>query len=506
MLFHKLYLPDGQVIGSGSEDPWAIISVTLLQSVNDGAQLKLGSVCAAMATVELFAPVDAPAPALGSWVRLECGQTGVGTFLVSEATRPSPGRMKLTLYDAVTCLDKDLTGWLANFDGFPCKLSEFAETVCQRCGVALETKTLPNGDLTVEAFTAGSVTGRKLVGWCAELAGCFCHATPEGSLRFGRYAPSGVTLAPEGERFYYLDSLSISQQPVEQVAGVQLRSVDSDTPLPEFDDTNTYLIEGNPLVKSVGDWLAVTAQGIPGGYFVGTVTVPGELPIQAGQTVDILVSGQVKTMPVMEKLVKNGRQTLSCLGTTRRDSPQALSIQTTARKLAQQLSLIRQLWDTQTQQDLFNKLTNNGQAQGVFLQDGQLYINASYLASGIIDAAMVKVINLIAERLSSVQGDSLLQIDGANLQLYSDGKLTVQLDNRYTGSPILYIQSYDGGVLKDIAELTGHHFRLGGTGPAGPLYLDIHEGKARLDLDGGTPRTLSWTYDSALEKYVLTGS
>lgn len=43
--------------------------------------------------------------------------------------------------------------------------------------------------------------------------------------------------------------------------------------------------------------------------------------------------------------------------------------------------------DAQTQLDIFNKLTNNGTAQGVFIKDGQLFINASYLATGIITSA-----------------------------------------------------------------------------------------------------------------------
>lgn len=38
----------------------------------------------------------------------------------------------------------------------------------------------------------------------------------------------------------------------------------------------------------------------------------------------------------------------------------------------------------QTQLDIFNKLTNNGQLQGLFMQDGKLYINATYLSTGRI--------------------------------------------------------------------------------------------------------------------------
>lgn len=40
--------------------------------------------------------------------------------------------------------------------------------------------------------------------------------------------------------------------------------------------------------------------------------------------------------------------------------------------------------DGQTQEDIFNKLTNNGQLQGLYMQDGKLYLNATYIATGTI--------------------------------------------------------------------------------------------------------------------------
>ena len=43
--------------------------------------------------------------------------------------------------------------------------------------------------------------------------------------------------------------------------------------------------------------------------------------------------------------------------------------------------------NSQTQEDVFNKLTNNGTAQGIYYRNGQLYINASYLAAGILKTA-----------------------------------------------------------------------------------------------------------------------
>lgn len=46
--------------------------------------------------------------------------------------------------------------------------------------------------------------------------------------------------------------------------------------------------------------------------------------------------------------------------------------------------------NAQTQQSIFNKLTNNGQTQGIYLSDGKLYINGSYIKTGSIDAQYIK--------------------------------------------------------------------------------------------------------------------
>lgn len=45
---------------------------------------------------------------------------------------------------------------------------------------------------------------------------------------------------------------------------------------------------------------------------------------------------------------------------------------------------IKTLDQSLTQQNVFNRLTNNGTAQGIFIEGGQLYINMSYLQTGIL--------------------------------------------------------------------------------------------------------------------------
>ena len=42
------------------------------------------------------------------------------------------------------------------------------------------------------------------------------------------------------------------------------------------------------------------------------------------------------------------------------------------------------------QEALFNRLTNNGQTQGIYLKDGQIYLNASFIQSGFISSDLIK--------------------------------------------------------------------------------------------------------------------
>ena len=57
-----------------------------------------------------------------------------------------------------------------------------------------------------------------------------------------------------------------------------------------------------------------------------------------------------------------------------------------------------------TQTNIFNALTNNGQNQGIYLQNGRIYINAEYIGSGQISADRIDTSNLVASQVNSVNG------------------------------------------------------------------------------------------------------
>ena len=55
----------------------------------------------------------------------------------------------------------------------------------------------------------------------------------------------------------------------------------------------------------------------------------------------------------------------------------------------QTVNVVREM-DNLTQEEVCKILTNNGQTQGIFMMDGRLYLNASYIASGTLSANYIK--------------------------------------------------------------------------------------------------------------------
>ncbi len=104
--------------------------------------------------------------------------------------------------------------------------------------------------------------------------------------------------------------------------------------------------------------------------------------------------------------------------------------------------------DNLTQQEVFNRLTNNGQTQGIYLSNKRLYINASYIATGTIsDASGRNYWNLSSGYLRTTSGyiggltieNSYIGNSTFNLMsngihfYYSDYEVGKIGTNRYTG-------------------------------------------------------------------------
>ena len=168
-----------------------------------------------------------------------------------------------------------------------------------------------------------------------------------------------------------------------------------------------------------------------------------------------------------------------------------------------------------TQQEVFNRLTNNGQLQGLYMSDGKLYINAQYIAAG---------------RIASVDGKSYFDLNTGNAVLrgsfstlertnstgtyrvfFDSGNIACQKKNGDNWDSIGFL-SWNYGVsppetwikasrVDVLNSLDTPAVWLSGTGYGKTLYAE--GGLRRLDVDNINGYKVQWYWDSAISKWVL---
>ena len=343
MYRHLLILPDGREVFSGPEQKNAIRQVRLVQTVNQGTELTLGSACSCELQAELFTDGSLSLSA-GDRITLlqvdeEENRQQVGVFWLEKPEFPTAHTMSLTAYDSVNRLDRDLTQWLAALDQWPYTVRKMAGMVCDRCGLSLRQQTLPNGEFHIRRFAAEAVTGRHLIQWLGQITGTFCRACADGTLEFAWYTPntqlSVAAEAGEGRVFYYQGELEYADYTVTPVEKVQLRQSASDVGTVWPDETgekNTYIIENNPMLAAqTADTLQPVAQTLyerlrEVSYTPCRVTVPAQPGIRPGDILSVTdAGGKTVSLWVMKKTSDGMRDTLEATGSHRRDNTTAVN-------------------------------------------------------------------------------------------------------------------------------------------------------------------------------------
>lgn len=115
--------------------------------------------------------------------------------------------------------------------------------------------------------------------------------------------------------------------------------------------------------------------------------------------------------------------------------------------------------EDQTQVDIFNKLTNYGQNQGIYLHNGRVYLNANYIRAGYIDAERIRAGSITADKIDvqslfaqHLIATSSFQVDTEDYQLTAgtvDGYhgLTMHAGTNQTGGSFSCYQNLIDLVL-----------------------------------------------------------
>ena len=249
---HLLVLADGTQIGSGQVGDNAVRSVSYTQTVADDTDLAPGAACACKLEIELWVQ-PGHALRITSGTEMTCyrldaagGREKIGVFRAVKPTKASRNTYKVYAYDAVSRLDGIQSTWLRSIQGqFPMSLWAFAQAVAARCGVTIANTALPaNGSYQVQAFYADDLTGRQLLAWVAQAAGCFLRANADGALEFAWYADRrDIVIGPgEGAAASTLlaDSTGALLQDAEEDYLLAAAAADADGVTPYYDGTLSY--------------------------------------------------------------------------------------------------------------------------------------------------------------------------------------------------------------------------------------------------------------------------
>ena len=93
----------------------------------------------------------------------------------------------------------------------------------------------------------------------------------------------------------------------------------------------------------------------------------------------------------------------------------------------------------------FNKLTNNGALKGIYMQNGELYINGTYIKTGTLDASLVNVTNINATNIKT----GLLQDASGNTKWNLS---TGALESKKFSVNSTYFQLSESGTITSIAQ------------------------------------------------------
>ena len=343
MFKHKILLPDGTVLTSGTGTTNAIRSVKLTEQVSDQDDLAPGAACAACAELELWAPENRLQITQGDALTLfrvdsaAGSEEQIGIFLAEKPVKSSANIYKVTAYDRMTLLDKDLSPWLREQQSaFPMALTDFIRAVCDQCGVTLEDDALtglPNASYQIQAFYADSLTGRQLIQWAAQAAGRFARMTPAGELTFGWFTAQGLTLTPQQ---YLQGSLQYEDYETAAIDKVQIRQSDSDVGViypPDAAGDNALVIQGNLLltaenaeqIRPIAQSLYTLLPGIR--YTPLSVSLYAGADLPAPGTIVTVLDAHSRqlTTCVMQRSISGQKVTLTATGNARRDSTAAVN-------------------------------------------------------------------------------------------------------------------------------------------------------------------------------------
>lgn len=294
---------------------------------------------------------------------------------------------------SLTCLDR-MTMFDVAVDAtsltFPATVAGLVGQACTACGVTLAQSiaTLPNADVSVSALPSvnGIITYRNIIQWCAGIMATNAWMDWNGQLRFSWYNNSTSYVSTTDNRYssdLYENDLTVTGVVYTNDSGIEIVEGTDDYAL---DLTGNAL--AGPLIATVLPAINTAVNGFAYRPFTAAViNAPYLWPMDSVVFTDKDGNNHASVLTNVAFGV-NGTTALESKGMTEAINKLQAPVGVTkeqAQLISQAMEQVEtDIDDSLTQQEIFNRLTDNGAAQGLVLLNGQLYVNASYIRSGTL--------------------------------------------------------------------------------------------------------------------------
>ena len=395
---------------------------------------------------------------------------------------------------------------------FPCTVAALVQRVALLCSVPFTQNLtgLPNANLVIDQLPVleQQITFRNIIQWCAGIMGTNAWIDWTGSLRFSWYNNATGYVSTIDNRYssdLYENDLTVTgvgytnNSNIFVVAGTDEYALD---------------MSGNYMAAAKISTILSAVNGALNGFtyrpFVASaINAPYLWPMDAITFTDKDGNNHSSVLTNVT-FGLNGTTALQSKGetaeTNSRVKPSGVNSET-AQMIERAVQVARDLDKSLTQEEIFNRLTDNGETQGLLLYDGKVYLNAEYIQAGTL------VTNLLLAAILTIGGANngngsirILDENGNAIGTWDKNGLTCNKGSINLNNGVFNVTNA-GAVTASNASLKGAFQTTGTDIWDNTINTRIASGKIRMfgstDIDGDVP---SWQPHAYLYIRALGGS
>lgn len=315
-------------LGTSAIDLYTITDTELVggvkykQDINNATDLILGTAASASIKFTINNTVYDAEKYVGLTARYYCMQgdetewTLKGKFIITNVEAKTKMTANIEGYDNVFKFDTYVDEWVDGIS-FPISLGNMFKSLCDYCGAAYSDANFLNNEFNVmDNFTSINTTGRQILQYIAQAAGCFACATPNGLISLRSYKDAGISLTEK--EYVTMTNATYTVLPIDKVT---VQMTEDDLGVSSGTGSNVYRITDNPILYAESE--SEIQQVVDNIYSIikkytytpCKITLLQDFGINCGDI--ITVDGM--TMYVMSKEYDSARVKLTCTGNRERE-------------------------------------------------------------------------------------------------------------------------------------------------------------------------------------------